>query len=259
MPHLERVHGITLHRKMEDCRTEPYLLTCIDENAIERQFIVKLHSQITKGILGEFWCAHLGYLLELPLPTTATIEIDLRLAAHNPEFMDALHLEGPHFGSELIGTGLLPYSGAYNIPKGHFDVAVAIFAFDVLTQNPDRRMNNPNLYFNQNRFWMIDHELALRFEGLIGGARLPWEIPVKDRMFVDHVFYPKLKGMVTDTNLANFMSKLTRITSPVIEQIAGLIPKSLNYPTYNASITEYLLKATQDLPRFQRGLLEVLA
>jgi hypothetical protein len=240
---------------MEESRTKPFLLTCIDENGTERDFIVKLHSQLNGGILGEFWCAQLGHILQLPLPTTAIVEIDPRLGVLNPDLQDALQLEGPHFGSELIGQGLTPYDGTYNLPNGHLDVALEIFAFDCLVQNPDRRKINPNLFFNQNRFWMIDHELALRFEGVIGGNT----IPRGNQMFVEHVLYMKLKRRVVAENLTAFIDKLSTITNPMIHQIAGSVPQSWNYPKHNSLIVEYLLRVMADLVSFRRCILEVLA
>jgi hypothetical protein len=59
---------------MEYSRTKPYIFTCLDENGTLRDFIVKLHSQLHAGILGEFWCAKLGHELAVPMPTTATVE-----------------------------------------------------------------------------------------------------------------------------------------------------------------------------------------
>jgi hypothetical protein len=79
------------------------------------------------------------------------------------------------------------------------DQAAAIFAFDALIQNVDRRVTNPNIWATSETLGVFDHDQAFMFLALpmIGGVSKPW-IPadqVQGFAFLkEHVFYSGLKG-----------------------------------------------------------------
>ncbi len=49
--------------------------------------------------------------------------------------------------------------------------ALSVFIFDALIQNPDRRIDKPNVLEDSKDFYLIDHDLALSFFGgmIVGG------------------------------------------------------------------------------------------
>lgn len=48
------------------------------------------------------------------------------------------------------------------------DQAAAIFAFDLLIQNPDRHTVNPNLWTRSDRLVVYEHEQAFSFLHVLG-------------------------------------------------------------------------------------------
>ena len=78
------------------------------------------------------------------------------------------------------------------------DQATEIFAFDALTLNPDRRVDNPNCQYNGKNFAIYDHDLSLMATG-IGGLLnpAPWQPGGLARLCQgasEHPFYRSLKG-----------------------------------------------------------------
>src|SRR5205807_10606206 len=122
---------------------------------------------------------------------------------------------GLNFGSVHLGSGFTvwpPHREPYGAQR---DQAAEIFAFDTLTQNPDRRAETPNLWARSDRIGVYDHDQAFSFLVLpiIGGAPRPWltKNQAKDFGFLQkHVFYRSLRG--GRVNLGPFQEKLGRLT-----------------------------------------------
>jgi len=77
--------------------------------------------------------------------------------------------------------------------------AAAIFSFDAIVQNPDRRLGNPNCLVRQDDLRIIDHEFAFS-HGLIIGWKAPWVIGSLHDFATsgNHIFREGLKGRAID-------------------------------------------------------------
>ena len=78
------------------------------------------------------------------------------------------------FGSTRAPEQFSIWLPGSRIPEAMFPVAAAIFLFDAIIQNPDRRDANPNCLTSGQEIRIIDHELA--FPHLwIAGWKPPWQ------------------------------------------------------------------------------------
>ena len=102
-------------------------------------------------------------------------------------------------------------------------MAFEIFAFDALTQNPDRRVKKPNILWKGDELLIIDHEMAFSFIFDIMPQAEPWKIS-KLKFISGHLFYRQLKGQ--DLNFDRFTGALESITEENIKTITGTVPDS---------------------------------
>ena len=103
------------------------------------------------------------------------------------------------FGSKSAGAGWLKWTAEEILNAGRRPVALGIFAFDLFSENPDRKPSNPNLLFRGDEFRIIDHELALLVRMLFPRPT-PWQRGYAD-IFLGpdkHIFAQKLRGSVLD-------------------------------------------------------------
>jgi hypothetical protein len=114
-------------------------------------------------------------------------------------------------------------------PHGHQrDQAAAIFAFDALVQNPDRKAANPNLWARSDRLGVYDHEQAFSFLSIpiIGGAPRPWEVndhaPASFRFLENHILYVPLRGAIF--SLDAFEERLGGLADDQLEGYAAAVP-----------------------------------
>jgi hypothetical protein len=101
------------------------------------------------------------------------------------------------------------------IPAVVWQMAVDIFAFDALVQNPDRRFNNPNLLVNGDSILIFDHEIAFSFLLDIFPSPSPWRLE-SQQYLADHVFYRQLKSQEID--LTGFTSRLMNLSDAVLDR-----------------------------------------
>jgi hypothetical protein len=118
--------------------------------------------QGTRALIAEVIVGELGRALGLLIPELVTVEIDVRLAAAEPD-PEIQELIAASAGANL-GVDFLPGSLAY-APGGRWqpapELAAEIVWFDALTTNVDRTPRNPNLLVWHERLWLIDHGAAL--------------------------------------------------------------------------------------------------
>ena len=77
------------------------------------------------------------------------------------------------FGSHLMKAQFSTWASSSTISAIMLPMAAAIFVFDAIIQNPDRRGTNPNCLIRGNDLRIFDHELAFAHEIIIGW-RPPW-------------------------------------------------------------------------------------
>ena len=215
-------------------RNRPMLMRCEDAGGKSYEVVVKLRGREmdTKAQIAEVVCAQLADDLGLDVPQAAVVEVPAGFDQIAPEAEVAACIQqsaGWNFGSRHIGAGFTTWPPGRSPHGAQRDQAAAIFAFDTLVQNPDRRAVNPNLWARSDRLGVYDHEQAFSFLFLpiIGGAPRPWvatDQPNGFRFLEQHVFYACLRGSVLD--LASFEERLGALADDQITDYCEAIPEA---------------------------------
>ena len=218
-------------RPMGAGRTRPILLGAEDAKGTPYEVVAKLRGPelSAKSQIAELVAAPLADLLGLDVPQAAVVDVPAGFEAIVPPTHAALvrGSAGLNFGSVHLGPSFTTWAVGRS-PHGVLrDQAAAIFAFDMLVQNPDRRATNPNVWSRSDRLGVYDHEQAFSFLHLpvIGGPPRPWVLA--DRMggfrfMEDHIFYPALRGARID--LGPFKSKLNGLSNQEIGSLVEPVP-----------------------------------
>ncbi len=182
--------------------------------------------------LVEIISAQLADDLGLDVPSAAVVNVPSEFADVIPDGDDAAMVRGSaglNFGSVHLGQGFTTWPPERAPHGAQRDQAAAIFAFDTLIQNPDRRAPNPNLWSRSDRLGVYDHEQAFSFLFLpiIGGAPRPWNVVDQAAGFPfleNHVFYGSLRGSKFD--LEPFEERLGDLSDTKLQKYVDSVPGS---------------------------------
>jgi hypothetical protein len=128
------------------------------------------------NLVREIVSACLAADLGLPIPEAFLVEIpvDWARAVPDPAVRARILASSPiAFGSRFVTGGYVAWTPSTRIQEGMVDTAAAIFVFDAISQNPDRRADKPNCLVRGEQVRIIDHELAFAHR-LVIGFRPPW-------------------------------------------------------------------------------------
>jgi len=157
---------------MTSGRTKPAVFLCEDlDGNSAGEFVVKLRRGIDSGVVGltcELLSSLLAEKLGIRTPNPAIVEIDPAIGGLlNPRDTEMARLirnsGGLNFGSEVLVGGYSVWPIDKSVPASLERLAGEIFFFDALTQNPDRKVNNPNFLWKGEEILLIDHELGFSF------------------------------------------------------------------------------------------------
>ncbi len=169
------------------------------------------------GLCSELICSLLATELGLLTPTPFTVNLSKDFLTGVPLVAKDLveRSLGLNFGSKNAGFG---YHAMPTNPKLKHElrqVAAEIFAFDILTQNFDRKSDNPNLLWNGSKIILIDHESALQS---VVEKDTPGVASLELDRFYDHVFfnilnpgdavYDRLSGKLASVSIDNIFNQI---------------------------------------------------
>lgn len=128
-------------------------------------FVAKFRGagQGAKALIAEILVANIARALELPVPEIALIELDESFGRTepDPEIQDILK------GSRGTNMGMRYLEGAFNFDPNSDtidpELAADIVWLDAFVENIDRTAKNPNLMWQDESLWLIDHGAALYF------------------------------------------------------------------------------------------------
>lgn len=186
-------------------RTGPGLLICEDDvgNAVE--LFCKVSAGCDNGVSSlarEIVGACLAADLKLPVPRPYRVELSNEFAAIVPDDAFRSKLASSSkigFGSLRVPNQFSAWAKGNTIPDIMVPNAAAIFIFDAIIQNPDRREENPNCLAKGTELRIFDHELAFMTDQL-----LLWVPPWKEGglKWIErpgaHIFLSGLKGRPID-------------------------------------------------------------
>jgi hypothetical protein len=254
-------------KPMSTGRNRPLLLGCQSASGERFEVVVKLRGaeMNEKAQIAELISAQLADDLGLAVPLGAIVELPIGFDAAVPDPAAAASVRaspGPNFGSVHLGSGFTTWPAGRASHGGQRDLAAAIFAFDTLVQNPDRRAENPNLWARSDRLGVYDHEQAFSFLFLpiIGGSRRPW-IPsdqaVGFHFLEQHIFYSSLRGSSFD--LDPFEEKLGDLSDRQIDAYATTVPNQWRQGhDLCKKVVDYLREARQERSKLVKFIKHIL-
>jgi hypothetical protein len=242
-------------RPLANGRTRPLLLGCENKDGERLEVVVKLlgPEMAERAQIAELLAAQLADHLGLDVPNAAIVEIPPGFDAivANAAVASAIRSSaGANFGSVHLGASFTTWPPG-RLPHGvQKDQAAAIFAFDTLIQNPDRRSENPNLWARSDRLGVYDHEQAFSFLFLpiIGGAPRPWNIgdqALQFRFLDAHIFYAALRGGTVDVD--SFEERLGNLSDERLAEYVLTVPAAWKQGNdFCEQVVEYLREARQE-------------
>lgn len=202
---LRRITPIQFDRPATQGRTGPLFITCeaIDGSTIE--VVAKFSGGCDQGninLVREVISACLAGDVGLPVPEPFLIDVPTDWAASiiNASQRAKIRESSPvAFGSRIMTGQFGTWTPGNLISDTMLPTAAAIFVFDAITQNPDRRSNNPNCLVRGDELRIFDHELAFSHE-LVIGWRPPWVLGGLKALEIsgNHIFRAGLKGRTID-------------------------------------------------------------
>lgn len=202
---LKRISSIRFDRPTTQGRTGPFFVTCEAEDGAEVEVVAKFSGGCDQGntnLAREVIAACLAGDLGLPVPEPFLVEASPEWAATIPGAIERDKVQRSSsiaFGSRALTRQLSIWTPGNIISDLLLPVAAAIFVFDGIIQNPDRRSSNPNCLVRGDDVRIFDHELAFS-HGLMIGWQPPWAIGGLKPMETNgnHIFRTGLKGRSID-------------------------------------------------------------
>lgn len=250
---IPQVTALIPHLSLSNGRTRPTIVEAEDEDEKRHEVVVKLFRPEERGIkaaISELVCSLLGTRLGLqaPAPYLVSIPEGFHELVTDAEARERFRIaRGLQFGSAYM-RGASTVLADRSVPGEKRSEAGAIFAFDCLTQNPDRRPEKPNLLEHNNGYWLIDHDMAFSFVGeiLVGGPISPWEPRALGSpafsYLSKHLFARALSGK--EEALDAFAERLCGLQSGEIDGILEGVPSEWwPDPDFRESLQNYLVSA----------------
>ena len=237
-------------------RNKPVVLDCsAPAGAGMRQykpFVVKsIGTQLdAAGLARELFGSLLARHLGCNAPEPVLVEIDQATAdAVNPTLRQggASVAVGLAFGSEYLRP-LFPLTPSAKLTDEQRADATLLYAFDVLVQNADRRLRNPNCAVHNSRIFAFDFELCFSF-GMAIGAVPTWQIndPSLAQMIAEHALRPHLKGsLILDWQPA--LAAIGGLTANVLDTLGSAVPAAWGLPM--AKCQTHILEVVQHIGNF---------
>jgi hypothetical protein len=249
-------------RCLESGKTRPCLFFCgSDAEDINGAYVVKLKSSVEgkeTGLAFELIASELAHLLGLPTPEPAIIEITPALGAimDDSEFVLRIGANaGLNFGSKFMAGGFMKWAVGMGIPTNLVQLAIEIFAFDAMIQNPDRRAEKPNVLWKDEELYMIDHEMSFSFVYDIFPSPTPWKIAGLN-FLKNHLFYHGLQQKTV--NLDRFAGVLEALSDDNLGAVLSNIPREWDndkIPRVAEHIKEVVNHSNEFIDEIRRFLL----
>ena len=176
---LERAFPTEFSRPATSGRNKPAFLVCDTKHGDSVEVVAKFSHPCDEGVTNlarEVIAACLAGDLGLPVPQPFLLDIRPEWVASitNEAAKSAIQSSVPvAFGSKVAGPQFSVWNSGSNLRSGMIPIALGVFAFDAIIQNPDRRADNPNCLIRGDALRIFDHELAFSHEFVLRWTP-PW-------------------------------------------------------------------------------------
>lgn len=225
---IERITAIQFDRLAGNGRTQPSFVLAENADGLEVELILKLAAKCDRGVTSlamELLCACLAGDLGLPVPQPYIVNLE-------PEWIDSItdaewaraarQSGSAAFGSKRVPAGFGQWVAGTNLADPLASKVAGTLLFDVVTDNPDRRRDNPNCLQRGDDIRIIDHELC--FQPLIIGWRPPWQVGSLRHLVITgtHIFRDALRGR--DIDWEPITEKWEQLSDATISDYEAAIP-----------------------------------
>ena len=250
-----------LDRVLTSGRTKPVVLECVlpsQQQSESRLLVVKAMgpSEVTEsGLMCELFGNILARELGVRSPECALVNISSQMAeVLRPRISPPGFVPGFGVGSDFMRAGLTTVIPDMTLMPEEQDQAARLYAFDLLVQNPDRRIDNPNCAFIGKDIFAFDFEMCFSFIHLLFNHQNAWEVS-QHGISSNHVFHGALRKHTIDWK--PFIQDVSRLTDDKLMQITARLP--LEWQTKTASIRAHLLSAAAHSHEFEMELQRSIA
>jgi len=247
--------------------TKPLVVECelsLDNIPVRKTILLKTEGlpQISNLSL---YCELCGNLLarefdiETPEPFVVRVSEEFVAATRKVLWEESLKIEaGFGVGCEYFSQGFVGVNSNMALSKEKLGQAVMIYGFDLFSQNPDRKVTNPNCAIKGNRLVAFDFEKSLSFLYEILGPKVkPWEL---SKLFqyekVWHLFKDSLSKRSKEIDWQPLIKRVKRIDKGKIEEICSQIP--FQFGDYADKLVEHFEEIIVNNDRLEMELLRSL-
>lgn len=228
--------------------TKPLVVECeySDEDIPIRKTLLVKAKGLPRITNLDLYCEVLGNLLarefgiDTPKPFVVRIDEDFVRVNRKILWEESLEIRvGLGVGCEYFSQGFTPVTSNMFLSKEKFEQATMIYGFDLLTQNPDRRENNPNCAVKGNKVIAFDFEKSLSFLfPILGQKTEPWELSKLNLSGNErHIFKSNLKAKENEINWQPLLEKVKQISIEKVEEICSIIP--IEFGNYTDKICDH--------------------
>lgn len=225
---LPLIEALIPHDCFRSGANKPLLITGKDRDGIKGDYVVKFRSATrmsNEACMRELLASFIAAQMEIKVVPPVIVDISqefIQLLTEYDCWEYAIKSIGHNFGSKYIKnySTILP---TQNLGSSQLNDAQAIFAFDVMVQNPDRTTEKPNMFTNGAELVIFDHELAFSFTLAILKNPKPWELRSSSFQWINkHVLLDKIKGKQFE--FEDFSQKLDQLDSSFWKTAKNLMP-----------------------------------
>ncbi|OLP45315.1 hypothetical protein BJF95_18585 [Rhizobium oryziradicis] len=238
-------------RSMTNGKTGPALINCQRQNGDDVEVVTKCsagceqkETSLAAEVIGACLAADLG----LPVLEPFLVELDPDFVASVPDAVHRNKMEASNsvaFGSKHITGQYSAWTNGNLIYTALLQTAAAVFTFDGIIQNPDRRDGNPNCLVRGDEIRIIDHELAFAHE-LILFWKAPWTIGGLQNFETpgSHIFRSGLKGKQID--YSQIRAAWEGLSDDRISAYGSAVPPEWTSATKSVASALQLIKDARD-------------
>jgi len=248
---LERWEAERLDNVFGDGRTKPFVAECslVDVAEISpsdpetERFVVKslgnphvTEFSLFNEVVGNLLARRLG--LNTPEPALIKITENFAEAAHSTVARYSYSIvPGTAAGAAFLGTGLLPPSAGV-ISGDTLEQLVRIYAFDLVMQNPDRRVDKPNCMVQRGNVIAFDFELCFSFIFAIPAAD-PCDF-CSHGIARRHLFHSVLSSALSKVGIdwQPFLKSLKALSDEQVHNITLSVPSE--WATFAGKIEQHI-------------------
>jgi hypothetical protein len=251
------------HRAMSGW-SEPCVMGCVDDAGVDAgEYVVKFGNNCKRGyqsLVAEIVAWQLAHKLELPVPPASIVMVDKNLAkgvtTGSSEYRSIVNSPGFNFGSSYLSEGFSVWQKNRTVQATEIEIAQKTFLFDLVIENWDRTIHNPNLFRHKGGIVLLDHDAAFSSVWVKNDDSLSWKEQNRPHAS-QHLFIDQLRTARTQWDWKAIMHWLHQIRAEDFRLIESTIPVEWLDADFRL-IQNVVLSKVRTIDSFLRDVQEIL-